>query len=124
MIESTKNQIALTANPYQGNALKVLCVCSVGMLRSPTLANWLHTTFGYNTRSCGTNELALIPLSTALLEWADMVVFVDNSAYNDAYDDKHKKYFDNAMILSIPDNYEYMEPELIKEIEFQYNQFT
>ncbi len=29
-------------NPYQGSAKKVLCVCSAGMLRSPTAANVLY----------------------------------------------------------------------------------
>jgi len=29
-------------NPYQTKAKKVLCLCSAGMLRSPTIANTLH----------------------------------------------------------------------------------
>lgn len=34
-----KNKLAVITNPYQGGHLKVLCVCSGGVLRSPVTIN-------------------------------------------------------------------------------------
>lgn len=58
----------------EGAHKKVLCVCSMGLLRSPTLA-WIlsNPPYNYNTRSAGTDPLALIPLTTGLIDWAEEV---------------------------------------------------
>lgn len=121
MIKSTKNQLMVSENPFQGNDLKVLCVCSVGILRSPTLANWLHKTYEYNTRSCGSSEdFALIPVSEALVNWADMIVFVDQKSYNETFPNGHGD--NTVVVLNIPDNFNYMEEELLEQIKFQYQQ--
>jgi len=66
-------------NSCQTEAKRVLCVCTAGILRSPTAANVLNQEFGYNTRSCGVDErFALIPLDEVLLEWADEIVVIDS----------------------------------------------
>ena len=66
----TESIFKLTApydNEYQGDSKRIVCVCSVGILRSPTLANILIKQ-GYNVRACGSCiELALIPLSANLI---------------------------------------------------------
>jgi len=108
-------------NPYQSNAPRVLCVCSVGMLRSPTLANELHKNYGYNTRSCGVLDThALVPISSALIRWADEIVFMDFSSYEDlkssedAVDEleRAKAFGTVVYILSIPDSYNWNDKEL------------
>jgi len=74
---SQRNQLANAHNRYQGNTPKALCVCSAGLLRSPSIAKYL-TEQGFNTRACGTSQdYALVPLSTALMEWADYIFVVD-----------------------------------------------
>jgi len=74
------NQLSNTKNPYQGKATKALCVCSAGLLRSPTIAKVL-TEKGYNTRAAGASqEYALIPLSPALILWADEIHVVKEQA--------------------------------------------
>lgn len=73
------SRLANAGNPYQGPAPRVLCVCSVGMLRSPTLA-WLlsNDPWNYNTRSCGVDfGDALIVLDEVLLTWADVVICME-----------------------------------------------
>jgi predicted protein tyrosine phosphatase len=100
----------------QTNAKRVLCVCSAGMLRSPTLAIVLHREFGYNTRSCGSkSEFALIPITDNLIYWADEIVFVNQENYDELSD--ADKYLINVndteiTILNIPDRYNWMENEL------------
>lgn len=107
MIKSSRNQLGNVKNPYQGTAKKVLCVCSAGLLRSPTMANVLHRAYGYNTRSCGVAvEYALIPISEALVSWADEVVFA-SSAHWQAVMEEKIFIGKNITILDIPDEYEY-----------------
>ncbi len=72
------NALHNSKNPYQGKAKKVPCVCSAGLLRSPTAATVLEQEFGYNTRACGIDtDHALIPISDVLLYWAEEIVCMD-----------------------------------------------
>jgi predicted protein tyrosine phosphatase len=109
-------------NPNQGPAKKVLCVCSAGLLRSPTLA-WIlsNDPFNYNTRAVGTsNEYALIALDEVQLQWADAVVFVDDNNYITACYE-HKELIDNMehYVLEIPDIYEFRHPKLVEAATVQ-----
>ena len=116
MIRGKRNQLANLRNPFQGEMIKAVAVCSAGMLRSPTLANVLHQEFGFNTRSCGSSEeYALIPLSEALILWADILVFVNSDNFNEAI--FHNEELEDiirqkAIILSIEDDFEFNNPVL------------
>lgn len=122
MIKSKLNQMANAKNAYQNPDKRVLCVCSAGLLRSPTLAQYLNQEFGYNTRACGTSEeYALIPISEALVHWADQVVFVNKENYNEVKDVPILKTVD-VVVLDLPDMYERNDPELLEAIKEQYNE--
>ena len=112
------NRLGTTKNPYQGKYKKVLCVCSVGCLRSPTTAVVLsHEPFNFNTRSCGLDtEFAIIPIDDVLIEWADEIVCMDQ------YQQKVlKERTDKPVIcLNIGDSYEYRDPELMRRIKERY----
>mgnify|MGYP005845606429 CR=1 FL=1 len=122
MIKSPEHAIKLARkNPHQTNTLRVLCLCSVGMLRSPTLANELNRIHGLNTRSCGvTTSHALVPVSEALLHWADELVFVDFDAYNEFTENDNNKNVLNMLrnqgtvvyVLNVPDVYDWNDTEL------------
>lgn len=116
------NLTAPYANPYQGNRTRILFVCSVGLLRSPTAAA-IGIRRGYNTRSCGSDtSCALIPLSVNLIEWAEVIVFVNAENYqqslkefaNTGYEEDIKT---KSVIMNIPDNYEAFSPHLTRIIE-------
>jgi predicted protein tyrosine phosphatase len=77
MLKSSRNALHNVTNNAQGTSKRVLCVCSAGLLRSPTAANVLHQHLGYNTRAAGCYDYALIPLSTALVEWAQEIVCME-----------------------------------------------
>lgn len=112
------NALHNVKNPYQGNTKKVLCVCSAGLLRSPTAAKVLYDEYGYNTRACGVNEeYALIPLTELLLAWADEIVFMNHEHLEEA-EEKFGKITTNLLVLEIPDKYPYMDPEL-QELIFE-----
>ncbi len=68
-------------NPYQSDFKKVLCVCSAGLLRSPTAA-WVlsRDPWNFNTRAVGySEEYALVVLDVVQLAWANDVVVFDKT---------------------------------------------
>lgn len=124
MIKGTRNQLHNINNPFQGDTKKVLTVCSAGLLRSATLQNFLIREYGYNVRNCGTEEsYALIPISEALLLWADEIVFVNEENYLNArgYLQEYS-LLDRTFVLDIPDMYAFNDPELVKECKRQYEE--
>lgn len=77
---SMMNRLANTRNEFQGERKRVLCVCSAGLLRSPTAA-WVlsNAPWDFNTRACGAvAEYALIPLDPVLVRWADEIVVMNS----------------------------------------------
>jgi len=126
MIKSTRNQIGNAKNPYQGSFKKILTVCSAGLLRSATLQNYLIKNYDCNVRNCGTSEsFALIPLSEALYEWADWIVFVNKENFREGFgkevqapdwQEKGKK----VIVLDIPDNYGFNDPKLLNIVDNQW----
>ena len=116
MIIGKRNQLANVGNPFQGKAKKVLCICSAGLLRSPTLANVLHRQFGFNTRAVGScKEYALIPISQALIWWADEIVFVNQENFDDLGDLEKLEIEDvgvKVTVLDVHDDFDWNDPEL------------
>lgn len=122
------NRLALVKNPYQGTFKRVLCVCSAGLLRSPTAALVLSADpYQYNTRAVGiSSEYALITVDWAHLVWADEVVTFEHehSEHVRAIITAHGKLSRGPVIveLNIPDDYEYRDPQLIQLIKTQYDE--
>lgn len=112
------NRLGNSKNPYQGKYKKVLCVCSAGLLRSPTAAVVLsQEPFNFNTRACGLDVgFALIPCDKVLIEWADEIVCMDT------YQEHCLKQMTTKPVfcLSIGDSYEYRDPELMRMIKENY----
>lgn len=107
------NRLSNTKNQFQGDTKKVLCICSAGILRSPTLAHLLFKKFGYNTRAVGsTKEYALIPVDEVLLFWADEVIYIENSNKLEVELQFGSDCHENSFVLDIPDIYGYMDKEL------------
>lgn len=123
----TADLLALTApydNPYQGNAPRILFVCSVGLLRSPTAAAFFSER-GYNTRACGSMVgCALIPISANLIEWAFQIAFMTHEnkqetlALFDGDAVTQEVIRAKSVVLNICDDYNYMEAGLVAELEF------
>lgn len=117
---STFNRLYNVRNPFQTDARKVLCVCSAGLLRSPTMANVLHQEYGYNTRAAGcTWEYALIAADEVLVQWADEIVCAEDGVRNEL---AHKVDLTGkkVIVLHVRDTYEWNDPELRGLILKQY----
>lgn len=105
-------------NPYQGDYKKVLCVCSAGLLRSPTAA-WVlsNEPFNFNTRACGMDrDHALIPLDDVLLEWADEIVCMNDYQYIELGKMTKKRIIN----LQIDDSFNYRDPDLVNMVRQHY----
>jgi predicted protein tyrosine phosphatase len=93
----------------------VLFVCSQNRLRSPTgeqvFADWP----GVETASAGTNHDAEVPLSAELVAWADLI-FVMERTHRSKLQTRFRSALKSARVvcLNIPDDYEFMDPELIR----------
>ncbi len=98
-------------------SVKVLFVCSMNQWRSPTGEKIYSDKALVNARSCGTNKSARKKVSADDLKWTDIVFVME---------EKHKQRlvadfpgemrFKELHVLDIPDNYRFMDPELIDEI--------
>lgn len=124
----SRNKLSVINNPYQGTPQRVLCVCSGGVLRSPTAA-WVlgNAPFNFNTRACGTEEYALIPLTEELVVWADEIVVMDEwhqrqvmslLAEHTATDTTWPLVHN----LQVEDNYDFKNPELIVILTQKFNE--
>lgn len=109
-------------NPYQGKASRYLFVCSAGLLRSPTAAA-VAVSLGYNARSCGSEEYALVQLSANLIEWAHKIFFVNEENYCKALDTFHplpeyeEMLLNKSVVWEIEDQYDYGDPTLRRVIK-------
>jgi predicted protein tyrosine phosphatase len=119
------NRLANSTNPYQGEYKKVLCVCSAGILRSPTAAMVLsQEPYNFNTRAAGlTAEFALVPVDEVLLQWADLIVCMDDrqeAQLREMLGEEERPIVN----LGIPDVYGYRDPVLIDLIRERYDFLT
>ncbi len=118
---SMMNRLANCKNEYQGHRLKVLCVCSAGLLRSPTLA-WVlsNEPYGCNTRAAGiVPEYALIPVDDVLIKWCDEVVCVqkDHVLLVHAMIQQTSAVAKKIWELDVPDSWRFRDPDLVRHIE-------
>jgi predicted protein tyrosine phosphatase len=96
-------------------ARNVLFICSQNRLRSPTAEQVFADWPGIETASAGLNQGADNPVTPELLEWAD-VIFVMERAHRAKLSAKFKPHLGNKRVicLDIPDEYEFMEPGLVR----------
>jgi predicted protein tyrosine phosphatase len=123
------NRLGNTNNRYQKVATykRVVCVCSAGLLRSPTAAFVLsQEPFNCNTRAVGLiPEFALIPLDQVLLDWADQFVCMTREQADAVQEMLDSIKLETRVVcLDIPDNFGYRDPELMRMITERYTERT
>ena len=125
MIKGKRNQLSNVGNKFQTSVKKVLCCCSAGLLRSPSLANVLYKEFGFNTRAVGCDkEYALIPISQALIWWADEIVFVNRENFDSLSQEEKDEIVDvgvKVTILNIEDDFVWNDNVLNRTLLEAYN---
>ena len=98
--------------------MNLLFVCSRNKWRSPTAESIYKNLAGINVKSAGTEPSARIKLNAKMIEWADLIFVMERKHkqriienFHDASQNK------NIIVLEIPDEYKYMDQDLIQEIK-------
>ena len=119
----SRNAAGVCNNMYQGQAKRVLTVCSAACLRSPTAAAVLNQEYGYNTKAAGVSlEYAIVPVTGRLLMWSQEIVVMESWQAHEIIEMLEIMGIDRPVIcLNIDDNYCYMQPELVSLIKQRYS---
>lgn len=99
------------------NNPNLLFVYSRNQWRSPTAEN-IYRRKGYKARSAGTSSSARTTISRADIKWADLI-FVMEKKHKNRIVAEFSGLLENKTIyvLEIPDDYKYMDEELVSFIE-------
>lgn len=94
---------------------RILFICSQNKLRSPTAETIFCERTGIEVDSAGLNNDAEVVLSPEQIEWADLILVMESNHRN-RLNRKYRKHLAGKRIavLNIPDDYDYMDPDLIK----------
>jgi len=104
---------------------KLLFLCNQNRLRSPTAEAIFRENPQLEAKSAGVDKDASVPVNLELLEWADIIFVMEKRQRNII----HKKYKDiykskRIVCLYIPDDYDYMDPDLIKQLKERLPQYV
>ena len=97
---------------------KALFVCSRNRLRSPTAEAVFSTWPGVETDSAGLADDAEVVLSSEQIDWAD-IIFVMERSHRARLSRRFRKHLNGKRVicLDIPDDYAFMQPELVIRLE-------
>lgn len=103
------------AEAGQAGRTNVLFVCSRNQWRSPTAEQLWRRHPSLSVRSAGTSPKARHPVSTSDLTWAH-VIFVMEEKHKSRLVAEYRRLVENTPIhvLDIPDDYKYMDAELVE----------
>ena len=120
---SLRNRLANVDNKFQqlDKFTRILCICSAGLLRSPTIARVLQKDYdNVNVRAAGvSDEYALVRVDEALVSWADIIICAE-----DWHADQLDSLFGDVVLerkvplvaLNIPDEFNFADPKLEEAI--------
>lgn len=104
--------------------LKLLFICTQNKLRSPTAEQIFSTYRNIETDSAGLGNDACVTLSTEQIMWAD-IIFVMEKTHKMKLTKNFRQYIKKQRIicLDIPDNYSFMQTELIERLKTKVEPF-
>ena len=103
---------------------RVLFICTQNRLRSPTAEQVFASWPGVETDSAGLGNDADVPLSPEQLAWAD-IIFVMEKVHRSRLGARFKRHLNGKRVicLDIPDEYDYMQPELVALLKAKVGRF-
>jgi predicted protein tyrosine phosphatase len=97
---------------------RVLFLCHYNMTRSATAERLFCKRRDLEVRSAGTSPDALARVNALMLDWAELIFIMDDHqrrALADMFPDHPA--LQRLICLDIPDNFTFLEPELVKLLE-------
>jgi predicted protein tyrosine phosphatase len=97
---------------------KVLFICQRNRVRSATAERLFCKRIDLDVRSAGTSSDALVRVNARMLEWADVVITMDESQ-RAALEQMFPCHAALARLvcLQIPDDFTFLQPELVRLLE-------
>jgi predicted protein tyrosine phosphatase len=112
-------------NNLEHHPTKLLFVCSRNRIRSLTAEEIFTGVPGIQIRSAGTQPSARIVISEGHIGWADVIFFMEKSHLNRVRRKFPESLKDKRTVtLLIPDAYEFMQPELIDELQTKVTRYV
>ena len=95
--------------------MNLLFVCSKNQWRSPTAERVFRGYPGVSTRSAGTASSARHQVTVADLQWADVVVVMEQKHLTRLRADFPRTMeYQDCWVLDVPDEFRFMDPELVE----------
>lgn len=104
--------------------MNILFVCSRNQWRSPTAEEIYKNQNGLFVKSAGTEASARIKITEKLINWAD-IIFVMEKRHKQRIVEKfsNNTFEKDIVVLDIPDDYQFMDEELIDSIKRSVNPY-
>lgn len=102
----------------------LLIICSRNQWRSPTAETLWRRRAGFSARSAGTSPNARRSVGPADIRWAD-VIFVMERKHLQRLQAEYARLLEHKRVhvLDIPDDFRYMDPELVSMLEDTVNAY-
>ncbi|WP_315796229.1 protein tyrosine phosphatase [Paenibacillus sp. BIC5C1] len=105
--------------------MKLLFICSRNKWRSLTAEKIINGYNGYQVRSAGTEEGARIRVTEGHIGWAEMIFVMEKKHVRRLKDKFSNKLINKRLVcLNIPDDYEYMDEELIEILKSRVSEYV
>lgn len=108
---------------------RILFVCSANVDRSKTAEAYFSTLYNdLDFKSAGTNfelcrQEGSTPLTTDLIEWADMIFGMENQHLEKINALSENQFESKITVLNISDDFVYYQPELLELLEKRISPF-
>lgn len=104
--------------------MNVLFICGKNRLRSPTAEQLFASWPGVETASAGVGNDADVPVDAELLAWADLI-FVMEPVHRRKLTARFRSGLASKRVicLDIPDDFDFMAPELIERLQAKVRRF-
>ncbi len=98
--------------------MNLLFVCSRNQWRSPTAEEIFKNNQEHQAKSAGTEPSARIKITEKLITWAD-IIFVMEKKHKERLKQRFATVVDEkeVIVLDIPDDYQFMDEELVDLIK-------
>jgi predicted protein tyrosine phosphatase len=115
---TTEAELQQSAGAESDEQLNVLFICSRNQWRSPTAEKVWRNHPALSVRSAGTSPNARRHVSEQDLRWAE-AIFVMEEKHKSRLVAEYGRVIENKpmYVLDIPDEYKYMDAELVEELE-------
>ncbi len=104
--------------------MNILFVCSRNQWRSPTAEAIYKNNPEHQVQSAGTEPSARIKITEKLINWADLI-FVMEKKHKQRLQERFATTIEDkeVIILDIPDDYHFMDEELVELLKISVSQY-